>query len=468
MAGDLVNKQRAEENQHNAAEIHDRAHPAGIGEEGTCKQGDDRQLRAAGHEGGQHRGSAALTLIADGAAGHNAGDGAARADDEGNDGLTAETHLLKDGIQHHADTGHVAAILQQSHQEVHDHHQGQESHHGDDTAHDTVNKQCLHDVGCTGDEATECLLSCFQPAHQRVGDPRADPRLRDLEHEEDHHSKDGDTQPLIGEDIVDFILGIFVTVKDLALLHLADNTVDEGKTLTIGLLHHGLVGQVTGTLLIGSNLLLTEAGSSSLHHLPQTCMACIRGHRLHHRAAKSSTQCRSIDDRLPLFVHIALIKCHHHGDAQLQQLRGKEQAAAQIGSVHNIDDGIGIGLLHERGGDALLGSKGGHGVSARQVHCQQLLRAAVKALFNRRDLFLYRHACPVAHTLVASGQGVIHGGLSAVGIACQCDFHNFSRSLFFCLYRLAIANHLGKKISGTSAASLFQISMASANCLSML
>ena len=455
MAGDLVNKQRAEENQHNAAEIHDRTHPAGIGEEGAGKQGDDRQLCSAGHERRQHGGSAALTLVADGAAGHDAGNGAARADDEGNDGLAAEPHLLKDGIQHHADTGHVTAILQQGHQEVHDHHQRQEAHHGNDAAYNTVHQQRLHNVRCAGDEAAQRLLTCFQPAYQRVGDPRAYPRLRDLKHEEDHHGKDGNTQPLVGEDIVDLILRVLFAAEHLALLHLADNTVDEGETLTVSLLHDGLVGQVARTLLIGRDLLLTEGSDSRLHHLPQTPMRRIGRHRLHHRAAKSSAQCRSVDDRLPLFIHIALIECHHHGDTQLQQLRGKKQAAAQIGGIHDVDHGIGIGLLHERGSDALLRGKGGHGVCARQIHCQQRLRAAVKALFNRRDLFLYRHACPVTHALIASGQGVIHGSLSAVGIACQCDLHNFSRSLFFCLYRLAIANHLGKKISGTSAASLF-------------
>ena len=36
-------------------------------------------------------------LVADGAAGHDAGDGTAGADDEGDDGLTGQANLFEDG-----------------------------------------------------------------------------------------------------------------------------------------------------------------------------------------------------------------------------------------------------------------------------------------------------------------------------------------------------------------------------------
>ena len=127
VAGDLVHQQSAQEDQNDAGGIHHEAHPAGSVEESAGKQRDHGDLCAAGHEGGEHGGGPALPVVADGTAGHDAGDSAAGGDDKGNDGLAGQTHLLEDGVQHHGGTGHVAAVLQQGDQEVHDHDQRQEA-----------------------------------------------------------------------------------------------------------------------------------------------------------------------------------------------------------------------------------------------------------------------------------------------------------------------------------------------------
>src|SRR5699024_7634887 len=141
VAGDLVDQQGAQENKHDAGEVHEEAYPAGIVKESTGKQGDDGDLRATGHEGGQHGGGPALPLVADGAAGHDAGDGTAGADDEGDDGLTGQANLFEDGVQHYGHAGHIAAVLQQGDEEVHDHHQGKETNHGAHAADDAVGQQ---------------------------------------------------------------------------------------------------------------------------------------------------------------------------------------------------------------------------------------------------------------------------------------------------------------------------------------
>ena len=79
--------------------------------ERTGEERDDGELCSARHEGGEHSGRSALTLVTNSTASHNAGDSASRADNEGNDRLTRKTNLLKDRIKHDGRTSHIAAIL---------------------------------------------------------------------------------------------------------------------------------------------------------------------------------------------------------------------------------------------------------------------------------------------------------------------------------------------------------------------
>ena len=127
--------------------------------------------------------------------------------------------------------------------------------------------------------------------------------------------------------------------------------------------------------------------------------------------------------RALLFVDVALVQGHHHGDAQLQQLGGEKQAAAQVGGVHDVDDHIRMFLLHIGAGDALLAGEGGHGVGAGQVHGDELLLAAIVGLLDGVFLFLHRDARPVADPFIPAGEGVVHGGLTGVWIAGQSNSH---------------------------------------------
>ena len=147
------------------------------------------------------------------------------------------------------------------------------------------------------------------------------------------------------------------------------------------------------------------------------------GHRLHHRTAQQLTELFGIDPVACLFVQIAFVQCHHQRDAQFQQLGGKEQAAAEVGGVHDVDDGIGVLMLHIGAGDAFLRGEGGHGIGPRQVHRRQLRGAGIKGFFDGAFLLFHGDPRPVADPLVAAGEGVVHSGLAAVGIARQRDSH---------------------------------------------
>ena len=100
-------------------------------------------------------------------------------------------------------------------------------------------------------------------------------------------------------------------------------------------------------------LLLCSFGSNCrFDNSIQTFRIC--GYSLEYLTAKLFRQCFHINLCLLLFIDVALIQGHHHGNAQLQQLCGEEQAAAEVCGVHNVDDGVRVLMPHIRTGDALL------------------------------------------------------------------------------------------------------------------
>ena len=421
VTGNLVDQQSAQEDQDNAGKIHGKAHPTGIIKECAGKEGDDRDLGAAGHKGCQHGGGTALPLIADGTAGHNAGDGTAGADDKGDDGLTGQAHLLEDGVQHHGDTGHVAAVLQQCDEEVHNHDKRQEADHGAHAADDTIGQQSSQQrIGICQRICNESLEG-FDPAHQRVSDQGSHPGLGNLEHQEHDHGKNGNAQELVGEDSVDGIAGAFVTGENFPLLHLRDQLIHKGKSLAVRLFHDFFVGQINIALGIGSLLLLTLQGHGGIHHGLQAVGG--NGYRFQNRAAQLGSQTGSIDGRLLFGIDIALIQCHNDRDAQFQQLGGKKQAAAEVGGIHDVNNDIRVLMAHIRAGNTLLRGERRHGIRAGQVYCNQFFRTATVGFLNGMFFLFHRDAGPVAHLLITPGQGIIHGGLAGVGVACQGNTH---------------------------------------------
>ena len=130
-------------------------------------------------------------------------------------------------------------------------------------------------------------------------------------------------------------------------------------------------------------------------------------------------------------VYIAFVKSHYHGYPQFQKLCGKEKAPAEVRGIHYVDDGIGMLVLYIAACYALLRSERRHGICSRQIHRYDLLAAFVVCLLYRTFFSVHRHAGPVSDLFVPSRQRIIHGGLAAVGISCQCYTHFVPSSVIF-------------------------------------
>ena len=121
-------------------------------------------------------------------------------------------------------------------------------------------------------------------------------------------------------------------------------------------------------------------------------------------------------------VDVGLVQGHNHGNTQLQKLGGEEQAAAEVGGVHDVDDHVGALVPDIGAGDALVGGEGGHGVGAGQIHSRQLCVPRVN-LLNKALFFVHGNTRPVTDGFVTARQGVVHGRFSRIRVSCQCNFH---------------------------------------------
>ena len=130
-----------------AHEVAEGSHPPGIAEEGSGDHGDDGKLGTAGDEGGGDDGHAAIPLVLNGTGCHDTGYAAARTDQNRDKGLTRQTELAEDAIQHKGDTGHITAGLQEGQEQEQHKDLGNEAQHGAHTGHDAVQHQTVQPIG---------------------------------------------------------------------------------------------------------------------------------------------------------------------------------------------------------------------------------------------------------------------------------------------------------------------------------
>lgn len=109
------------------------------------------------------------------------------------DGFTGQTNLFEDGVQNHGYTRHVAAVLQERHQEIHYHYQRQEADNGTNTADDTICYQCLHEGRCAGKLICNKALEGLNPACQNICQIGPQLRLGDIEYQEHNHNENQNT-----------------------------------------------------------------------------------------------------------------------------------------------------------------------------------------------------------------------------------------------------------------------------------
>ncbi len=134
----LFEHDAGEHNRGHAHKIGGYRHQAAAAEQSAGKQADNGQLRAAGHKAGGHNGHAAISFVFNGAAGHDAGHAAARADQHGNKALAGKAEFAEDTVHDECDASHIANIFQYGqHQEQHQH-LGNKAQHGADAADNAV------------------------------------------------------------------------------------------------------------------------------------------------------------------------------------------------------------------------------------------------------------------------------------------------------------------------------------------
>ena len=327
MAGQCIDEQRAKQDDGDAGEVHGHANPLGFTEERPCKERDHRELSAAGHKGSEHSGCSALTLVTNGAAGHDAGDGAARTDDEGDHGFAGKANLFEDGVQHDGCACHVATILKECDEKVHHHYERQEADHGRNALDDALEnngpnqivgaaKPAFNDALEPADAVTktpDVVAACKVVA---LGKPNAGARLGDPEHRPHDERKDRNAQPFIGQHSIDFVANVSFLGEDLAGLHGSHNDVYKLESLTVGGFHNSFIGKVDITLMIRSFLRLARQGCSGLNKCLQTL--CRGGYCVDHGTAQLGAQGLHVDLGVLLLVEVALIEGNHHGNAKLQ------------------------------------------------------------------------------------------------------------------------------------------------------
>ena len=143
----------------------------------------------------------------------------------------------------------------------------------------------------------------------------------------------------------------------------------------------------------------------------------------HHRNAQAVAQLLHIYGPAVGADLIHHVQGQHHRHPQLQQLQCQIEISLNIGSIHDVDDPVGLSLENKVPGHDLLLGVGAQGVDTRQIY-----HRAALAVLNLTDLLIHRHAGEITHMLVGAGKGVKKRGLAAILIACQRKDHAFTSS----------------------------------------
>ncbi len=110
----------------------------GPAEEGRRQEGDDRQARCAGHQGGQENGQQAGPPGFNHPRPQNRRDVAPEAQEQGQEGLPVQPHPVHHAVHHVGRAGHIAHVLQKGQRREEEGQDGQEDQHG---SHATENRR---------------------------------------------------------------------------------------------------------------------------------------------------------------------------------------------------------------------------------------------------------------------------------------------------------------------------------------
>ena len=137
---------------------------------------------------------------------------------------------------------------------------------------------------------------------------------------------------------------------------------------------------------------------------------------LNDRHAKLLRQLLYVDHVAALLDDIHHVQRDNDRNAHLEQLGGQVQVALDVGSVHQVHDGLRLLVYEVITRNDLLQRVRREGVDTRQVGDQDFLVALELAF-----LLFHGNTRPVADILGRTGQIVKHRGLAAVRVAGKCQ-----------------------------------------------
>ena len=502
----LFQDDAADDDGGDADEVSADGHQAAAAEDGAGQQADDGHLGAAGDKAGGHDGQLAVTVLLDGAAGHDAGNAAARGHQQGDEALARQAEPAEDAVHHEGDAGHVADVLQNGQQEAQDQDLGHKAQGRAHAGHDAVVDEAHQPVGAAdghqeafhggGHDLGEQHVVDPVGAHGAEGDGGA--AHGDGVHRQHDDGKDGQGEHPVGDDPVDPVGDGQVVLAGLAGAGLLGDGLDKGVALG----GDDAFGVVVQLLFAGGHGLLHLLGQGGvqpqgLHHLfvplkqldgvpAQEAVLHLAAQQpldgldgLLHAAGEHPGQADGLAGlggrhggaggggaAVPLQgAHLHGLAAH--GGPQLVQVDPVAVLAHQVDHVHGdhhrdaqldqlggqVEVALDVGAVHDVQDDVGLFAHqvaAGHhffqGVGRQGINARQVLHDDVLVVLQAAVLFLDGDAGPVAHILIGAGQGVEQGGLAAVRVACQCD-------LDLCHVQLLLSHPAGGQLISTISAS---------------
>ena len=137
----------------------------------------------------------------------------------------------------------------------------------------------------------------------------------------------------------------------------------------------------------------------------------LQGRDLYNLAAQLAGKLFYIDLIAVLLHDVHHIDGNDDRDAKLGQLGGQVQVTLQVGTINDVQDGIGALAQQIITGYYFFQGVGGKGINAGQVGDGNTL-----VLFQLTFLFLYGNTRPVAYKLVGTGKSIEQGSFTAVGV----------------------------------------------------
>ena len=438
--------------------------------EGRRQEDDDGHAGGAGHQRGQLDGEQPGPPILDDAGAHHGGHVAAKAEEEGQEGLAVQPHQVHKAVHHVGCPCHIAHILQQAEEGEEEDEDGQEGEHRPRPTQHAVGQEANQPDGRSlkpgphhgGPRLDDVDV---QPVLDRCADGVGEPKGRphnDQEEQEAPKRMGGHLVQPVGEGDLsgtgagdsganhpgDPVVaspghrqdGVLVLPEqpvhlvppirgELPAHHLGDLTVPlqqlEGHPgLGVGL-RHVAVDQppqfVQHLPMVGPDLRRTgvERDLAShhrihrFHQLPQPLV--LRGDHRDDGQPQGSLEDVRLDPHPLHLGHIHHVEPHHHRYRQAEEFGHQVEVALQGGGVHDGHHHVGPLPDDEVAGDPLLRRVGRQAIGARQVHDAHEKAVVVV----RPHLLLNGLARPVAHVLVQTGQHVEDGRLAHVGLAGQ-------------------------------------------------